>query len=105
MPVGAMGGHVAWVHMSSWYYDDGRGNAVGPFDDDQLRDVVRQGVVTIASHVHRAGTTDCVSLSWVAVELCLSATVTPGAVPPPPPGASWGFPGAPPPPPPGFGMS
>src|SRR3977135_945071 len=87
MPVAAMGGRVAWVHMSSWYYDDGRGNAVGPFDDDQLRDLVRQGAVTMASHVHRAGTTVWVPLSSVAAELGVAATVMPSAVLPPPPGA------------------
>jgi uncharacterized RDD family membrane protein YckC len=105
MPVTAMGGHVALMHMSSWYYDDGRGNAVGPFDDDQLRDLVRQGGVTMASHVHRAGTTEWVPLSSVAAELGLAATAPPRPVPPPPPGAYSSFPGAPPPPPPGFGMT
>jgi uncharacterized RDD family membrane protein YckC len=104
MPLVTAGTHVAWVHMSSWYYDDGRGNAVGPFDDDQLRNLVRQGAVTLASHVHRAGTNEWVPLSLVAAELGLAAAVPPSAMPPPP-GPYSGFPGAPPPPPPGYGMA
>ena len=66
--------------MTSWYYDDGQGSAVGPFDDDQLRALITEGRVPLTTFVLRAGTTNWVPLSSVALEIGL-----PSAPPPPPP--------------------
>jgi len=85
--------------MATWYYDDGNGNAVGPFDDDQLRGLVGQGRVGPATQVFRQGDTRWVAFAAVAGELRVALP----AVPPPPPLMAPAA-GLVPPPPPGFAV-